>query len=167
MKPTRRTLVRTATAAGILAAGLATAAPASAVPAVPDPELLDDVRGVLGMIDNLGGLDAILARLDAALNPAATPDTGMLIENVDVSSYRGQPRYEIIVTEAAATAPDELRDAMWDDVVARGVPDTATLRNQFTCHYHYRDILAVKPSWNLEAARADKGHDGFVGDLCN
>ncbi|MBI8990288.1 DUF2599 domain-containing protein [Corynebacterium meridianum] len=167
MKPALRTLVRSGTAAGILAAGLATVAPASATPAVPDPELLGDVRDILATIDGFGGLEAVIARLNALPDSATPTDAAALVEDVDVSSYRGEPRYEITVTAAAATAPDELRDAMWEDVVDRGVPDTATLRNQFTCHYHYRDILAVKPSWNLEAARTDKGHDGFVGALCN
>ncbi|POH60300.1 DUF2599 domain-containing protein [Arthrobacter glacialis] len=59
------------------------------------------------------------------------------------------------------------RWAAWGEAAEKGVPRTATLENQFLCHYDARPVTTFKSSWNLEAYTADKGYFGFVGNMCN
>ncbi|MEZ2122685.1 DUF2599 domain-containing protein [Corynebacterium sp. CCM 9203] len=155
----------------MLLAGMVVTAPVAATTASRG-ELLEDLLDLFPVARRHDSLDLLFAPPDVQAPAPGTrlfvePDTSTFVRRVDVSVFQGAPRYEITVSPGIARFPDSAADIAWRDATHRGVPNTATLRNQFTCHFHYRALLRTKRTWNLEAARPDKGYEGFIRELCN
>ncbi|SEE78673.1 Protein of unknown function [Arthrobacter alpinus] len=92
-----------------------------------------------------------------------------LIDKVEKSTVAGMgSRYLVHPTIwGRGGAGIAARWAAWGEAAEKGVPRTATLENQFLCHYDARPVTTFKSSWNLEAYTPDKGYLGFVGNMCN
>lgn len=78
----------------------------------------------------------------------------VLVSSVSTESWRGQPRWMITPSTLGREAPLPLLTAEgWAQARrAGGIPNTASLRNQFVCH-PTSGVARSKPSWNIEAAR--------------
>ncbi|WP_183091877.1 DUF2599 domain-containing protein [Mycetocola lacteus] len=91
-----------------------------------------------------------------------------LIERVVKTKDPKGFRYMVYPTPwGRAGAGAAARWAAWGEAAEKGVPRTATLQNQFLCHYDVRPVTSLKSSWNLEAYTRDKGYAGFVRNSCN
>ncbi|MEL4505870.1 DUF2599 domain-containing protein [Luteococcus sp. H138] len=88
-----------------------------------------------------------------AVRVSATVGTA-LVASVGKQSWQGKPRWLITPTELGRTAPLTVLTAEgWAQARrAGGIPDTASLKNQFVCH-PTSGVARSKPSWNIEAAR--------------
>ncbi|MDN4614151.1 DUF2599 domain-containing protein [Leifsonia sp. F6_8S_P_1B] len=113
-----------------------------------------------------------VASPDSAQYPmVADPWLGIaLIDKVSKAWISGKGyRYSVFPTWWGRGGAGALaRWAAWSEAKSKGgIPQTATLENQFLCHYDYRPLTTFKSSWNLEAYARDKGYLSFMASQCN
>lgn len=93
-----------------------------------------------------------------------------LVDKVTRATVSGKGyRYSVYPTWwARARAGYGARWAAWAEAKTKGeIPQTATLENQFLCHFDYRPATTFKTSWNIEASTRDKGYRAFLASQCD
>ncbi len=116
------------------------------------------------------------AATSSAASPAApAPTTAAyggpaLIDHVRWTSNSRGRALHVYPTEAGRTTNGTpARAAAWQEVIrASPEADTASLRDQFNCHWDFARIVDPhKTSWDLEAWRPDVGYASVVAAQCN
>lgn len=74
--------------------------------------------------------------------------------------------YRVVPTRRGRSVSESELKIMWQEVVARGVPDQRNLQQQFRCH-PLSIIARLKPSWNLESWRPQVGLRNTMLAGCN
>ena len=107
----------------------------------------------------------------AAAPASAAPYAGPpLVDHVTWSSDRRGRMLRVYPSDAGrTTSGDPARTGAWLEVVrAAPTADTASMRDQFYCHWDFARIVEPgKASWNLEEWRPDVGYAATVQAECN
>lgn len=121
------------------------------------------VLGVVGVADTGA---AISGQREAEKSASSSAPEPKYIASVSTSVENGSTRYHVRPTRAGRAALGEQIDVAWDQVVARGVPDRAGLRQQFMCH-PLSFVARGKRTWDLETWRPTVGLKRTLTELCN
>ncbi|MCB0918749.1 MAG: DUF2599 domain-containing protein [Actinobacteria bacterium] len=119
-------------------------------------DLLDRrLEGADGLAPSTEPGPAITRESNKEFVARVTPETGY-----------GGTIYHVRPTRAGRTMVGDQIEVAWSQAVAKGVPDTRSMYNQFKCH-PLSVVARAKPTWDLESWRPNVGLTQTMLRACN